>query len=229
MTDFWSFLGGASNELLRQQREQEKRDAAIAGDERELAKIRAVEALRRETSDYEYNRNRTDSLKSVDARQSYLDPKAKQYVMVNSEGQVIGRREATSSELLAEEAGRLDIEGKRLENAYKRKATNLLGLDRGGGGGGGGGSKETNPARTKPELHALAARIADSMKDYNLSDMERVAAYTRMKQGIDEGKDEAWLRRFETEFLRTPSVRRGIDTRSRLRAEEAVFGKPKSE
>lgn len=228
MADFWTFLGGTSNELLRQQREQEKRDAEIAGDERELAKIRAVEALRRETSDYEYNRNRTDALKSVDARQSYLDPKAKQYVMVNSEGQVIGRREATSSELQAEEAGRLDLEGKRLENAYKRKATGLLGLDRGGGGGG-RGSSETSAARTKPELHALAARIADSMKDYNLSDMERVAAYTRMKQGIDEGKDEAWLRRFETEFLRAPAVRRGIDTRSRLRAEEAVFGKPKSE
>lgn len=225
MASFWDFLGGASNELLRQQREQEKRDAAIAQDEREMAKIRAVEALRRETSDYEYNRNRTDALKSVDARQSYLDPKAKEFVMVNSEGQVIGRRPATSTELQADEAGRLDLEGKRADIDYKRKATRLMGLDRAGGGGG-GGSSDTRSARTKPELHALAARIADSMKDYNLSDMERVAAYTRMKQGIEEGKDEAWLRRFEAEYLRTPTVQRSIKTRSAMSAAEAAFGKP---
>lgn len=224
MADFWAFLGGASDELLRQQKEQERRDAAIAGDERELAKIRAVEALRRETGDYEYNRNRTDALKSVDARQSYLDPKAKEYVMVNSEGQVIGRRAATSSELMADEAGQLDIEGKRLENAYKRKATGLLGLDRGGGGG--GGSRESRAATARPELHALAARIADSMKDYNLSDMERVAAYTKMKQGIEQGKDEAWLRRFEAEFLRNPNIQRSIRTRASLEAAKATLPKP---
>lgn len=216
---FWAFLGGAANYELGRRQEVEK-------EEREMRRMRALEQLRRETSDYEYNRNRADAKRQVDARQSYLDSKNKQYVMVNSEGQEVGRRQATESELRANQMEQLDLEGKQLENRYKKKSIDLLGVDRGGGGGGRGGL-DAAPTRTA-KLHSLANYIADSMKDYGVPDDQRVAAYVKMKERIDSGQaDEAWLRRFEANFLNTDLVRKGIGARSKMNAAASVFGKPK--
>lgn len=215
---FWAFLGGASNYAL-----DRRQDAAQ--EEREMRKMRALETLRRETSDYEYNRNRADAKRQVDARQSYLDSANKQYVMVNSEGQEVGRRQATDSELRANQMEALQLEGQQLENKYKRKSIDLLGRERVGGGRGGG--LDAAPTRTA-KLHSLANSIADSMKDYGVPDDQRVAAYVKMKERIDTGQaDEAWLRRFEASFLNTELVRKGISTRSDKQAAGVVWGKPK--
>lgn len=223
MAGFWDFLGGASDYLLD---ERQRR----AADERDLNKTKALEALRRETSDYEYGRARGDSLKQVDARQSYLDTATKSYVMVNSEGKEIGRRPATSSELAAEDATALKLEDMRTDIAYKKKQMSLMGVGGGGGGSrrGGGGSLDSSESASEKstnKLQALATTVIGNLRKYDLPQSFIASAESIIRAKINSGSaDEKWLRNFESAYLSTPGVRNALSAASIGSAADDTIG-----
>lgn len=221
MASFWDFMGGASDYLL-----MERQSKAAA--ERDLAKTKALEALRRETSDYEYNRARGDAAKQVDVRQSYLDPTTKTYVMVNGEGKEIGRRAATSSELQAEEAAGLKLEDMRTDIAYKKKQMSLMGLSTGGGGRGGRGSidsNETPQERSAGKLQALATTVISNLRRYNLPQDFIAKAEAIIRAKINSGQaNEKWIRDFEAAYLSDPNVNRSLKASSVAKAADDILG-----
>jgi hypothetical protein len=218
MADFWDFLGGAAQNALQQRNEQRT-------DVRELERQKALEALRRDTSDYEYNRGRADAVKQVDVRQSYLDPAKKEYVMVNSEGQVVGRRAATESELNADEGARLKLEEARADIAYKKKLTANVGLDRSMSGavsrrGTGLDGEESG----KGKLSALAASVISNLRRYNLPQRFIAQAEARLRNDIVTGKaDEAYIRRFEALYLADPRVNKALEAATYKAAAEETL------
>lgn len=220
MASFWDFMGGASDYLL-----MERQSKAAA--ERDLAKTKALEALRRETSDYEYNRARGDAAKQVDVRQSYLDPTTKTYVMVNGEGKEIGRRAATSSELQAEEAAGLKLEDMRTDIAYKKKQMSLMGLSTGGGRGGRGSidSNETPQERSAGKLQALATTVISNLRRYNLPSHFIAKAEAIIRAKINSGNaDEKWIREFEAAYLSDPMVNASLKSVSIPSAADDIIG-----
>lgn len=205
MADFWDFLGGAAQNALQQRTEQRT-------DARELERQKALEALRRDTSDYEYNRARGDAAKQVNAQQSYLDAEKKEYVMVNSEGQVVGRRPATSSELNADVAGQLKLDDMRADIAYKKKLTANVGLDRARAGGGGSGGGASGEDSKKGKLSALASSVIANLRRYNLPQNFIAKAEARLRADIASGKaDEDYIRRFEAAYLSDPGVNKALE------------------
>ena len=222
MASFWDALGGASNYLLQEQSLQR-------ADQRELAKAKALEALRRETGDYEYNRARSDAQKKVDTQQSYLDPGTKEYVMVNSEGQVVNRRAATSSELSAAEAGTLKLEDMRTDIAYKKALTAQVGKPTGGGGGYGGRGSLDESKTPDGKLGALATSVVSNLRKYNLPPNFVAKAEAQIRAKIASGTaTESWLRQFEAAYLSDPRVNKTLESQSKTAAAAAIFGKPKA-
>ena len=222
MASFWDFLGGASDYVLKEQ-------SAQRADQRELAKAKALEALRRETGDYEYNRARGDAAKKVDTQQSYLDPATKEYVMVNSDGAVVGKRAATSSELNAAEAGTLKLEDMRTDIAYKKALTSQVGKPTGGGGYRGGGSSLDGTSTPAGKLNALAASVVSNLRKYDLPPNFIAKAEAQMRAAINSGEaDEKWLRKFEAAYLSHPLVNKTLESQSKTAAAAAIFGKPKA-
>ena len=222
MASFWDFLGGAADYTLKEQSLQR-------ADQRELTKAKALEALRRETGDYEYNRARGDAQKKVDTQQSYLDPTTKEYVMVNSEGQVVGRRSATSSELSAAEAGTLKLEDMRTDIAYKKALTAQVGKPTGGGGGyGGGGRGSLDESRTPDgKLGALASSVVSNLRKYDLPPNFVAKAEAQIRAKIASGTaTEAWIRNFEAAYLSDSRVNKTLESQSKTAAAAAIFGKP---
>lgn len=211
MSSFWDFLGGASDYVLKEQ-------GAQRADQRELAKAKALEALRRETGDYEYNRARGDAAKKVDTQQSYLDPATKEYVMVNSDGAVVGKRAATSSELNAAEAGTLKLEDMRTDIAYKKALTSQVGKPTGGGYRGGGGSLDgSNTSAGK--LNALATSVVTNLRKYDLPPNFVAQAEAQIRSKIASGSaTEAWLRQFEAAYLSDPRVNKSLEAASKYSA-----------
>ena len=222
MADFWSFLGGAADYTLKEQSLQR-------ADQRDLAKAKALEALRRETGDYEYNRARGDAQKKVDPQQSYLDPTTKEYVMVNSEGQVVNRRAATSSELTAAEAGSLKLEDMRTDIAYKKALTAQVGKPTGGGYGGGGRGSLDESKTPDGKLNALATSVVSNLRKYDLPPNFVAKAEAQIRAKIASGTaTESWLRQFEAAYLGDPRVNKTLESQSKTAAAAAIFGKPKA-
>lgn len=220
MASFWDFIGGAADYLGTE------RQSKAAAD-RDLQKTKALEALRRETSDYEYNRARNDSLKQVDTRQSYLDLPTKTYVMVNGEGKEIGRRPATSSEIDAEAASGLKLEDMRTDIAYKKKQMSLMGLSTGGGGRGGRSldSSETPAEKSMGKLQALAATVVSNLRKYNLPQNYISNAEAIIRAKINSGQaNEAWIRNFEAAYLATPEVNKSLKALSTSKAADDILG-----
>lgn len=223
MADFWDFLGGASDYALKEQ-------SLDRTNQRELTKAKALEALRRETGDYEYNRARGDAQKKVDTQQSYLDPTSKEYVMVNSDGQVINRRQATSTELSAAEAGVLKLEDMRTDIAYKKALTSQVGKPTGGGLGGGGGRGSLDESKTPVgKLNALATSVVSNLRKYDLPHNFVAKAEAQIRAKIASGTaTENWLRQFEASYLGDPRVNKTLESQSKSAAASSIFGKPKA-
>lgn len=220
---FWDFLGGAADYTLKEQSLQR-------ADQRELTKAKALEALRRETGDYEYNRARGEAAKKVDTQQSYLDPATKEYVMVNEQGQVVNRRTATSSELNAATAGELKLEDMRTDIAYKKKLSSQVGVSSGGGGGYGGGRRSLDSEDApQAKLQGLANSVVTNLRKYNLPDHLVAEAEAKIRAAINSGEaNEGWIRRFEAAYLSHPGIRKTLEAGSRIQAAKAVFGTPKA-
>lgn len=97
-------------------------------EERKLRTAEQLEKLRRETSDYEFNRNLNQERKEV--KRSEFDPEKGETVDYNAEGTAIGRRrDAAASEAykLNREKAMLDLEDTRSEIAARKER---LALDR---------------------------------------------------------------------------------------------------
>ena len=226
--NFWDFVGGASDYLLKQRVDTQQQAAA---QKRELEKAKALEALRRETGDYEYARERGDKLKTVDDKQSYLDPESKQYVMVNSEGKEVGRRSATTSELAADSLTGLKIEDTKADIQYKRKLTANVGASSGGGGYSRRSldSAESASDKNQGKLQAQAAAVIGNIRKYNLPEDMVLRAESEIRKAIVSGvATPEWLRRFESAFLGHKQVQSSVSASAKMRAAkemESLFPK----
>ena len=222
MASFWDFLGGASGYLLDERNKERE-------EQRLMTRNQQLEKLRRETSDYEYNRNRADALKTVDVRQSYVDPTTKEYVMVNSQGSVIGRRAATSSELREDQLSELDLKKKQADLEYKQeqiRRSRATTIDMGGGGGGGRRGLDSREAKQE-DMASLVASMTKNLREYGLPDSYVLAFEAKARQKIQEGTASAsWLRSLESFYLRRPEVQGAVGVNSSRQAAESIFGPP---
>lgn len=227
MADFWDFLGGAANTQLST---LNARDA----DARETNKLRAVEALRRETSDYEYARGK----KKVDPNQSYFDDTANEFVMVNSEGEVIGRRAGTQAEKDARTAGKLDLDYKRaqidnigVDNSLRSRQ---LDIQEAGIADSRAARAEARSERRsldsagagpKAKLYATAALALKDLKEVGVPDNMQARARATLNRRIEAGTaSDRWIRNYTAEMLNTPQVKKELDSRQSLRVQQDIFG-----
>lgn len=196
----WDFIGGFSDATLDTIKQRE----AAATD---INKLKALEALRRETSDYEYARNKKDEEGKVDAKQSYYDAATNEYVMVNSSGKEFNRRPATKAERQADKAGDLgiqklesDIANVSIDNARADRALDLQAQ----------GLSEARAYRRErsldggkdSKLYSLAQNVIKDVAGLGLDPNALARVQSDLYTGITTGKyDENDIRRYQATFM----------------------------
>ncbi len=129
MASIWDFVKGTTDYLVSA---EEQRMQA----EQELKRATALEKMRRETSDYEFNRSQTADLNKVDKNLSGYNPDTGKFDVYNSEGKLLRSQDANPSMKAAYESDKadkdLDREAKRasidniaVDNALQRESLNL--------------------------------------------------------------------------------------------------------
>lgn len=113
------FVKGFTGTVLS---EWEKRDV----DEREMKKVRMLEQLRRETSDYEFKRRAAYEESAPNDKASGADYEAGKYIVRDAKGRTVSERPLTSSEM---EDRRMSTEAASLDTQYKRASIDNIGID----------------------------------------------------------------------------------------------------
>jgi hypothetical protein len=193
-----------------------RQDQVRTQDEQELKKLRFVEQLRRETSDYEFKRETERQDKTMDARNSYADYARGVYVMVNGQGKPIGERPLTKTEIDQGVMNDLEMQGKRQDLLEQRKRIELMGRGGYGGGGGGGGGRGSldGSSRDPGKLHSMLNAMTNNLRKYGLPEDVIVDFEAEGKRRIMSGAKGFdtidGLRYYETHFLNNPAIRMRI-------------------
>lgn len=110
-------------------------------EDRAIKRAQMLERLRRETSDYEYGRNRADTLKAADKNFSGIE--GEDFVYRNTESSELSRRKATQDELWAAQEGKTKFDAdqqwrkdqladKERDRAASLRAASMRSYGRGG-------------------------------------------------------------------------------------------------
>lgn len=203
--DLTRFIAGASKEYMRQ-------DQARIQDEQELKKLRFVEQLRRETSDYEFKRETARQDKTMDARNSYADYGRGVFVMVNSQGKPIGERPLTKTEVQQGVLNDLEVESKQQDLVEQRKRIGLMGRETGGYGVGGGRGSIDGSSSDPDKMHSMLSAMTNNLRKYGLPEDLIVDFEGEAKKRIATGgfKSVADIRTYETMFMNNPTIRMRI-------------------
>ena len=201
--DIYRFMAGAAGEYKRQ-------DDLRADYERELKKMQTVEALRRETSDYEFKREEGRRRKLTDTRQSYADGATGKYIMVNEYGEKIGERPLTETEKRAMALDDIKAERERVGLLLDKKQLADYGRYGGGGGGRGGAGRALDDSvsdRDPGKMNGTLTAMAKNLASYGVP-MDMLAHFeVEAKRMIHTGQwDMRRLRKYEADFMRDPRV-----------------------
>jgi hypothetical protein len=223
--DLNRFIAGAAGEYMRQ-------DQARVQDEQELKKLRFVEQLRRETSDYEFKRETERQDKTMDVRNSYADYARGVYVMVNGQGKPIGERPLTKTEVQQGVLNDLEVEGKQQDLVEQKKRISLMGRETGGYGGGGGRGALDGSSRDPGKLHSMLNAMTNNLRKYGIPEDVLIDFEAEGKKRIMSGAKGfdsiAGLRYYETVFLNDPAIRMRVAEAAKARQQRSAPKPPTS-
>ena len=205
MAGIWDFLGGAAATHLNTVDERDKAKA-------EEKRLKMLDALQRDTKEWEMKKLDEQEGKKIDTKLSYPDYAAGVYRAVNSRGERIpsADRPLTTSEIKANElelAGRgLDIDLKKaqiadipINNAFQRESLDIQRRASRGGGLDSGGPDEVKKGR----LYGLANTVEKSISSLGAPAGYVARIRSELYNGINQGWTEKDLRDYEASAIRT--------------------------
>lgn len=229
MASIWDFLGGAADTQLKTMEAREQTD-------RELKKAEFLEKLRRETSDYEFARNKAYEEKLTDPQQSYADYDKGVFVLVNKQGTKIGERPLTSTEVAL---GKQEVEKGGLDIAHKRAQIEDIGIDNAISRGhlsvaqanaatARRGSIEGAGDPKMARLYAMANMVTNNLAKQGLPTPDVAQARKEVLDRIENGGwVESDVRRFEGEMLKQPYVQQMIRFNNKIGVASSEVGSPR--
>lgn len=213
-----AFLSGAAKTGLASWEQRDK-------DKRELEKVKLLEQLRRDTSDYEFGRSVEYERKKTDRFQSGID--GGEYIMRNEQGEEIGRRAPTSAEITEMEGKSLDQQYKKAQidniatdNAFRERQLGLQarGLDLESERMRKSDRDDEDPA--KNALWTDFNKTYTRLKEAGLNDYQLLGFANQWQNGLDDGWDKARQKRYikimsekAEENLKKQNLLLGTDTR----------------
>jgi hypothetical protein len=185
------FAGKAADQI--EQRSQDERDALMEEKRMALREKYAMQEEERRNA-----REDAKSKKKVDANRSSYDYATGEKVLVNEDGEEIGR---VSDPTIAEDRqwSKEERELRRRQAEASIGASNRSG--RGGYGGGGGDDTPTDKSRNRVE--GVLTKIDARLEDLGAPPAERLAARQAVLKKVASGQsiDQAWLDRYESNLI----------------------------
>lgn len=176
---------------------------------RQMQKAEMLEKLRRETSDYEFDREEKARKSRVDKDFSELDGASGQFIMRNADGAEVGRRAASAGELenygytkqkrsLDLATGQAQLDNFAIDNA---RADRALSIQERAASDARASRREGLDTAPTAKKHQKANAILGGLKNAGFDDNVLIQAKSKMAAAIAQGKGEEWLDKFEAEYL----------------------------
>ena len=206
--DWGAFVKGWAGSAAKNVQERDKAERDALMEEKRLAlldKYQQAEEGRRAA------RDDAKAKKKVDANRSSYDYATGEKILVNEDGEEIGR---VSDPTIAEDRqwSKEDRELRRRQAEAQIAASNRSG--RGGGGRGGSSDEDDQPsAKARNRVEGVLSKIDTRLEDLGAPASERLAARSAVIGRVAKGQsiDQKWLDNFEANLLQDFQSKKKLD------------------